>query len=430
MLTLIITCLMCIVLIASILFFPNLRWKNVSTFWIVALGGAVLLVVFKRIGFSEIAAGLTEDSSINPIKIVVLFLSMTVQSIFLDEVGLFKYCANKTLARSKDSQLKLFIYLYLIVSVLTVFTSNDIIILTFTPFICYFSKSAKINPIPFLFTEFVAANTWSMALIIGNPTNVYLASSNGIGFLEYTKVMALPTVFGGIAALLILFIVFRKNFKEPLSSQNEECRIEDKKLLIIGIVHLALCTAVLVVSSYIGIDMWLVTLGFAMSLFVVSTIYLFFSGKSFNILVNSIKRVPWELVPFVISMFVFVLCLEKEGISQRLGMALGEGLSVYKYGAASFLAANLVNNIPMSVLFGSVISSVHINSFLQALYATVIGSNIGAFFTPIGALAGIMWSGILKKHEIHFGFTTFILYGLIISVPTLLAALVGLAIVL
>lgn len=430
MLTLIITCLMCIVLIASILFFPNLRWKNLSTFWMVALGGAVLLVLFKRIGIPEIAAGLTEDSSINPIKVVVLFLSMTVQSIFLDEAGLFRYCANRTLAKSKDSQIKLFIYLYLIVSVLTVFTSNDIIILTFTPFICYFAKSAKINPIPFLFTEFVAANTWSMALIIGNPTNVYLASSNGIGFLEYTKIMALPTVFGGVIALVILFAVFHKNFAEHMTPTVRDIKIEDKGLLIIGTVHLALCTTVLVISSYIGIDMWLVTLGFAMSLFVVSTVYLFFTGKSFNILINSLKRVPWELVPFVVSMFVFVLCLEKEGISQRLGSALGENLSVYKYGIASFLAANLVNNIPMSVLFGSVVSKVHEASFLQALYATVIGSNIGAFFTPIGALAGIMWSGILKKHEIRFGFTTFIYYGILVSVPTLLAALFGLAVIL
>lgn len=58
------------------------------------------------------------------------------------------------------------------VAILTIFTSNDIVILTFTPFICYFSKNAKINPIPYLVAEF-AATTYSMMLIIGNPTNIY-----------------------------------------------------------------------------------------------------------------------------------------------------------------------------------------------------------------------------------------------------------------
>ena len=76
-----------------------------------------------------------------------------------------------------------------LVSVLTVFTSNDIIVLTFTPFICHFAKSARIDPLPYLVSEFVAANTWSMALIIGNPTNIYLMSGTGISFLSYTAKM-------------------------------------------------------------------------------------------------------------------------------------------------------------------------------------------------------------------------------------------------
>lgn len=81
---------------------------------------------------------------------------------------------------------------------MTVFTSNDVIILTFTPPICIFAKKAKISPLPFLFGEFIAANTWSMALIVGNPTIVYLAQSAGITFVEYVSVMALPTLAGGV----------------------------------------------------------------------------------------------------------------------------------------------------------------------------------------------------------------------------------------
>ena len=102
---------------------------------------------------------------------------MTVLSVFLDEVGFFGYIAAFALKKAGRSRKRLFFYLYITVSVLTVFTSNDIIILTFTPFICYFAKSAKIDPVPYLFAEFIAANTWSMALIIGNPTNIYISSA-------------------------------------------------------------------------------------------------------------------------------------------------------------------------------------------------------------------------------------------------------------
>jgi len=49
-------------------------------------------------------------------------------------------------------------------------------------------------------------------------------------------------------------------------------------------------------------------------------------------------------------------------------------------------AANLINNMPMGVLFFSLLAG---SGDLTAIYATVIDSNIGAYLTPIGTLAGI-----------------------------------------
>jgi arsenical pump membrane protein len=79
----------CITMILAVLFKPQIKVKRffIDTYWPIALMGALLLVVFKSISFKEIAQGLTADTAINPIKILVLFISMTVLSIFLDEVG-------------------------------------------------------------------------------------------------------------------------------------------------------------------------------------------------------------------------------------------------------------------------------------------------------------------------------------------------------
>jgi arsenical pump membrane protein len=65
-------------------------------------------------------------------------------------------------------------------------------------------------------------------------------------------------------------------------------------------------------------------------------------------------------------------------------------------------------------------------AFAQAIFASVIGSNIGAFLTPIGALAGIMFSSLLKKYEVKFSFLDFVKYGVLIAIPTISAALLGL----
>ena len=79
----------------------------------------------------------------------------------------------------------------------------------------------------------------------------------------------------------------------------------------------------------------------------------------------------------------------------------------------------------MSVLFSSVVTAG--GASRGALLAAVIGSNVGAFLTPMGALAGIMWMAMLKDQGVKLSFAKFALLGVAISVPTLLAALLGLS---
>jgi len=136
--------------------------------------------------------------------------------------------------------------------------------------------------------------------------------------------------------------------------------------------------------------------------------------------VASLKRAPWELIPFILSMFVVVESLHENGVTDQLYHILDTSSPVWSYGITSFLAANLINNIPMSVLYSAILSG---GANEVAVYATVVGSNLGACLSPIGALAGIMWSSILKKHDLKFGYFDFLKIGITIAVPALLAAL-------
>lgn len=423
--------LVCVALVLTVLTNPSInigKYHIRIFYWTAPVLGSIALLLFRLLPLPVMWEGLTSSGSINPLKILTLFISMTTLSIYLDEVGFFSYIAGISLKFAKTSQLRLFCVLFLLVSVLTVFTSNDIIILTFTPFICYFSKKAEIDPMPYLFGEFVAANTWSMMLIIGNPTNIYLATANGISFGAYTAHMLLPTLFAGITAFLLLLMIFRKPLSQPISIKEEKPAIRDKGLVIIGLLHLVFCTILLILSSYIGLEMWYITLGFAVSLFLCVTIYKKKKGVKERVLLHTIMRAPWELIPFVLSMFLLVLTLDRYQVTTIISDFFGTDHLVWKYGIASFLAANVMNNIPMSVAFSSIVSHLPEADRLPAAYASIIGSNIGAYFTPLGALAGIMWSGILNKMGIPFSFRKYISYGIRISIPVLIAALLGLLI--
>ena len=125
--TIIISSITFISVTLSILFFPKIKIGRfcVSTYWLIALTGAIILLATGLAHIKEVWSELTTNSTINPIKIIILFFSMTFLSIVLDELGLFKYLANVASKRAKNNQLSLFFTFYFLTSILTVFTSNE-----------------------------------------------------------------------------------------------------------------------------------------------------------------------------------------------------------------------------------------------------------------------------------------------------------------
>ena len=423
-----------ICMVIAVLLKPYIKIAKVQVglYWIICLIGAILMLLLGCIDLNSVFSGITANSSVNPLKILTLFLSMTLLSVYLGDAGFFDYVADVVFVKSKGGQMRLFLILYFVVSVLTVFTSNDIIILTFTPPICIFAKKAKVSPLPFLFGEFIAANTWSMALIIGNPTNIYLAQSFGITFSEYLSVMLLPAVAGGLTGLGALVLIFRKQLAKPIARQNQENSTRYPRIakvpMLVAITHLIIAIILLAISDIIGVEMYLICLILALSLTIFNIVYDLIIFHSPAPVFKSLKKEPYELIPFVLSMFVIVLALKNSGATDLLSDLLisGQIKDALSFGVLSTISANLLNNIPMSVLFEKIISS----SSVSAVYGSIIGSNVGAFLTPVGALAGIMWSKILKKYDINMSFKKFVLYGSAVAIPTLLSAVGTLCLVL
>ncbi len=478
-------------MISSIIVKPyvNIRRVKIGLYCAVAVAGAAVLLATGSVSVSEVAQGFTADTAVNPLKILALFLSMTLISVYLGDAGFFTLAAEKVFARSKGGAFKTFIALYFAVSVLTVFTSNDIIVLTFTPPVCIFAKKARVSPLPFLIGEFVAANTWSMALLIGNPTNVYLAGSAGISFFGYMKVMLLPAAAAGLSGLAALIILFRKQLfpaaggkpaplnptgltalngtpketpradervfektnetapsNETIRPRGETMRPGDETILrgdetlrrgdgerkariskvplAASLVTLVACIIILSVSSFIGAEMWLVCVISAAALTVFLFVYGLFAEKTAARVFHGLKKAPYELIPFVLSMFVIVLALKKTGVTDALSGALVKNAKSdgFLFGTLAALCSNLLNNIPMSVLFEKIIGG----KSVYATFGAVIGSNIGAFITPVGALAGIMWTKILNGEGVKLSFGKFALYGTFCAVFALAAACLAL----
>lgn len=421
------------------------RQIRMQSYFIGALLGPVLIVGFGFLSYADVVRGIVGNDSLQPGGVLALFLSMVFMSIFLDITGFFEMCARYALRTAGTNGRRLFLTVYATVSVLTVFTSNDIVILTFTPFVYYFAHAARLDPRPYLIAEFFAANTWSMLLVIGNPTNILLAGACSMDFIGYSKWMLLPTLAAGITSYWVLRTIFRQaisqSFAPPEAARHPAEALTDRTGAWMAGLLLVVCVVLLALAPVVGLRMWHVSVVCSLALLLLLAVrdsYEAWLRQHLGPLRNgstrqTFVRMPWTVVPFIVSLFITIEALYRYGHTASLGRlfawmaSLVPGGAVTVYGVASTVAANLLNNIPMSLGFTFVMKDLSGPDLTGAAFATIIGSNLGANLTPLGALAGIMWMSILREKECHISFLQFVKYGLLVTPLTLGAALLTLA---
>lgn len=429
--TIIISISAILLMFLCILKFPVLRIKGITidTFFIPLLAAAIILIFLPGFDKSSYFNSLISDSELNPLKILILFISISFLSIALDEAGFFRYIASIFIDKYRKSQFMLFMVLYGLISLITIFTSNDIVILTFTPFILYFSKKGNINPIPYLVMEFTAANTWSMVLSIGNPTNIYLSSIFHLDFLAYFLKMILPAALTSIFSIGVLLLLFHKSLSKQIEIFDfQKSEIENKLVCIVAGLHLASTTILLAISNYIHFEMWIICLSFATSLLLFLTIYGLVSKKK-RYIKATVRRAPYSLIPFILSMYTIIVALNGYGIFDNVRELLSRSNDNFEpilYLLTSTLSCNIVNNIPMTMMYGSILNG---TTNIKLVYATIMGSNIGALLTPVGALAGIMWMRILKENDIKYSFLDFMKNGVCLTLALLISCSIALFII-
>ena len=144
--TAIIASLAIVLTFLCLLLFPKITIKghDFSTFYWPSLLALLILLCTSLLPIQDYFSSLIKDTTMNPLEILLLFFGTAFISTVLDELGFFSYLASLAVKRAKDSQFALFIILYFLCAFLTMFTSNDIVIISFTPFILFKNQSDTI----------------------------------------------------------------------------------------------------------------------------------------------------------------------------------------------------------------------------------------------------------------------------------------------
>lgn len=396
-----------------------------------ALIGAALTVVF-LLKPHHVLEALGISTLENPVplvttwNVVIILATLMIISSLLDDYGFFEYCASGAIHAAKNSGERLFLYTFLVVSAISLFAGNDVVILTTTPIILIFCKNAKINPKPYMYASFFAANTFSMPLYIGNLTNILIGDSFGLDYFGFTKYMFLPTLAAALVNYHLLKYIFRKQIPESFCSQdNGRIPVRNKFLVTLGLAVLLGVIVIGGVANYMKIPLSVVTLAGALLLMI-----------SERRMVHRLKGVSWNVILFVIGLFIVIKGLDVSGVAGAIGEVIFANMSnnilaaTFSVSLLSAFMCNIVNNIPMTAMMLSIIQHASLPQGMNTAmaYSLVIGSNLGANFTTFGALAGIIWLESARRYGWGTTMSDLLKIGLFVTPLAILGASIVLAI--
>jgi arsenical pump membrane protein len=355
---------------------------------------------------------------------VYLFLTgMMLLSELARSEKLFDWLAALVARRANGSATRLFLLVYALGTVVTVFLSNDATAVVLTPAVAAVAKAVKAkDPLPYLLICAFIANASSFVLPISNPANLVIYGSKMPDLLAWLPEYAAPSALSIIATFFLLRFTQRAALRQEIGAEPDVPALAlGGKLAGCGIIGTGL---VLMAASAAGLSLGLPT---------------FLAGLATAALVLVPKRempwavmrgISWSVVPLVAGLFVMVEALDKSGAVAALSgllrmaaQAAPQG-AVWGTGLALGFGSNLVNNLPAGLLAGHAVQAAHVSQKITA--ALLIGVDLGPNLSVTGSLATILWLTALRREGLQVSAWAFLRLGVVVMPVALLLALAGL----
>lgn len=395
-------------------FEQKLRQKyGIDRDWWVPVIAFSTAVGFDIVSFSAVRFAFTDK-----IDIIALIFSFGIMAEGLGRSGFFTYLSYKVVDRCKGNSARLILYMFVMTSIVTLFTTNDIVVLVITPIIVEICYRAELeNTKLILLSQFIAANTLSMGLLIGSPTNIIIAEEAGIDFFTYYALMILPALVAFGASLVLvdktiqiaqsnryaLFGDMAFSSRHKLPDHNPEPYLTTQMrnwVVIFG----GLVGSVAIVTLFDASLLWC-----AVPMIVIGLGYWYVSEEHEESLKGPILRLPYGVFFFGMTFFVFAEEFSRTGlVGTQIIPALevffeGDPITVSLVGTfGGGILVNVFNDLPASALIAGIISELQFETFLNEIIlvqGVLVGVNIGTYVTQIGALAGLIWFNTLRNER-------------------------------
>ncbi|MEV6173073.1 ArsB/NhaD family transporter [Streptomyces sp. NPDC051954] len=392
----------------------------------VALGGAGLMLAIGAT--DDVTAFYSEDSGIDW-NVIFLLMGMMMIVGVLKKTGMFEYLAIWAVKRARARPYRVMAMLVVITGFASALLDNVTTVLLIAPVTLLVCERLALPAAPFLIAEVFASNIGGTATLVGDPPNIIIASRAGLTFNDFLIHLAPLSAVLILLLLLLCRWLFRKSFvydedrAAEIMELEEREAIRDPRLLIQGLVVLALVVAGFVLHPVLHYEPSIVALLGAGLLVAVSAVE---TG-------DVLAEVEWPTLAFFAGLFVMIGGLIDTGVVDEVSKALAGVIGTNELAGsmtmlgASAVLSGVVDNIPyvatMAPITSDLVQNMGGDSDHVMWWALALGTDLGGNATAIGASANVVVLGIAERNRRPISFWQFTKYGLVVTAVTVVVAM-------
>jgi arsenical pump membrane protein len=262
----------------------------------------------------------------------------------------------------------------------TAVLSLDTTVVLLTPVVVAMTRRSGLRPAPHLYACVSLANSASLLLPVSNLTNLLALAVVPVSFARFAALMSLPW----LVVVGSSYVVFRWFFRDELARPAQSVVAEDVATPWFAVGVVAATLVGFVVTSFAGVaPVWVAAAGAAV-----------LAGRRLLRRTTTVAAVVRSAAPafclFVLALGVLVRAVSDDGLGHvvRHLLPAGHGLAALLGDAAvAAVLANVVNNLPATLLLLPVAAT----SGLGPVLAVLIGVNVGPNLSYPGSLATLLW---------------------------------------
>ena len=372
--------------------------------WAVASGAAVLLVLGGVLSFTGARHALGD---LGPT--VGFLAALLVLADGCRRAGLFEALGAGMARGARGAPRRLFALVFAAAALTTAVLSLDATILLLTPVVFATAARLRTNPRPHMYACSHLANTASLLLPVSNLTNLLAFRASGLSFVRFAELMVIPCLIALGVEWIVLSRSFAADLRRP-AVRSSAPGDERAKLPGFALGVVALTLAGFAFSSVIGVEpVWIAAAG-ALALVI----------RERPAPAELVRAAEPAFLLFVLGLGVVVSAASEHGLASAVGSFLPHGstiLVLLAVAGVSAVVANLVNNLPATLIIVPVAAA----SGSGPVLAMLIGVNVGPNLTYVGSLATLLWRRIVHAHDHETDVAEFTRLG-VLTVPAVLVA--------